>query len=134
MRNTLTRNIIISGLAITILFSTHTSVGAYGRSSYYDWGPYYGNQKVLGLKAYAQEPLPSISLPKDVTIPQPSFAAPDSPFYVDKTAWEGTQTAFTFDPVKKEELKLNFANERLAEVKKFFDKGEIKNAKRFSQK
>jgi len=43
---------------------------------------------------------------------------PNNPFYFFKSGWRGIQSAFTFYPVKKAELKLRFADERLIEAKK----------------
>jgi len=42
---------------------------------------------------------------------------PDSPFYFTKNWWRGIQSFFTFNPVKKAELKFKFANEKLVELK-----------------
>ena len=43
---------------------------------------------------------------------------PNNPFYFFKRGWRGIQSAFIFNPVKKAELKLRFADERLIEAKK----------------
>ncbi len=50
---------------------------------------------------------------------------PDSPFYFMKTWWRGVQSFLTFDPIKKIELKLKFANEKLIEVEKVILKQNI---------
>lgn len=47
---------------------------------------------------------------------------PDSPFYFFKNLWRGVRTALTFNPVKKAELQLRFANEKLIEAKKLAEK------------
>lgn len=47
---------------------------------------------------------------------------PDSPFYFIKNFWRGVRTALTFNPVKKAELRLRFANEKLIEAKKLAEK------------
>ncbi|OGY28994.1 MAG: hypothetical protein A3J50_03845 [Candidatus Woykebacteria bacterium RIFCSPHIGHO2_02_FULL_43_16b] len=127
------RFLLLIGLISLILFSSSQGVSAYGRNSYFDWGPYYGQQKVLGLKAYAQEPLPNIALPQGVVIPQPSIA-PDNFFYGFKGFAETIQSSFTFDAVSKQELNLNFANERLAEINYLLSKGETDEANKISQR
>lgn len=43
---------------------------------------------------------------------------PDSPFYFLKNIRRSIQSIFTFNPIKKAELKLKFTNERLMEIKK----------------
>jgi len=47
---------------------------------------------------------------------------PDSPFYFVKNISRSLRSALTFDPVKKAELKLRFANEKLIEAKKLTEK------------
>lgn len=47
---------------------------------------------------------------------------PGSPFYFLKNWRRGIQDFFTFNPVKKAELKLKFANEKMAEVKEMIRK------------
>ena len=47
---------------------------------------------------------------------------PDSPFYFLKNLWRGVRTTLTFNPVKKAELRLRWANEKLIEAKKLAEK------------
>jgi len=42
---------------------------------------------------------------------------PTSPYYPAKTIWRGFRSILTFDPVKKAELNLRYANEKLIEAK-----------------
>jgi len=59
--------------------------------------------------------------PVDLEIGEPKLL-PDSPFYFLKNWGRGIQQIFTFNPVKKAELRLKFANEKLMEVKKIVEK------------
>ncbi len=43
---------------------------------------------------------------------------PTSPYYPVKTIWRGFRSIITFDPVKKAELNLRYANEKLIEAKR----------------
>lgn len=54
---------------------------------------------------------------EDLGISDPRLL-PDSPFYFLKNWNRGIQDFFTFNPVKKAELKMKFANEKLMELKK----------------
>jgi len=49
---------------------------------------------------------------------------PDNPFYFFKTFARNIQSALTFDPIKKAELKLKFSNEKLSEAVKLAEKTE----------
>lgn len=57
---------------------------------------------------------------QDLEIEEPNLL-PDSPFYFLKNLGRNIQSFFTFDPIKKAELKSKFANERLIEVKKLVE-------------
>lgn len=50
---------------------------------------------------------------------------PNNPWYWAKNLWRGLRLFATFDPVKKSELRLQIANERLLELQKMAEKGEI---------
>ena len=68
----------------------------------------------------------TIALDENVTaeslgITEPSLL-PDSPFYFFKTWGREIQSALTFNPVKKAELREKFANEKLIELKKIVEK------------
>jgi len=54
---------------------------------------------------------------EDLEISEPKIL-PDSPFYLFKEIGRGIRSVFTFNPVKKAELKQRFADERLMEIKK----------------
>ena len=58
---------------------------------------------------------------QDLEVKEPRLL-PDSPFYFVKNWWRGLRLAFTFDPVKKAQLRDKFANEKLLEVKKLIEK------------
>lgn len=58
---------------------------------------------------------------EDLDIGEPKLL-PDSPFYFLKNWGREIQSFFTFNLVKKAELKLKFANEKLIEVKKLIEK------------
>ena len=58
---------------------------------------------------------------EDLEVGEPRLL-PDNPFYFLKNWGRNIQSFFTFNPAKKAELKLKFANERLIEVKKLVEK------------
>ncbi len=75
----------------------------------------------------ATEATEAIELDEDITaedlgIKEPTIL-PDSPFYFTKNWRRGIQSFFTFNPIKKAELKLKFSNEKLLETKKMVEKG-----------
>ncbi|MDA2922804.1 DUF5667 domain-containing protein [Patescibacteria group bacterium AH-259-L07] len=53
---------------------------------------------------------------EDLEVDEP-ILLPTSPYYPIKNIWRGFRATFTFDPVRKAELKLRFANERIIEAK-----------------
>jgi len=57
----------------------------------------------------------------DLEVSEPSIL-PNSPIYPLKDFWRKVRVKLTFNSVKKAELQLKFANERLIEVKKLVDK------------
>jgi len=59
---------------------------------------------------------------EDLGVSDPTIL-PNSPFYFLKNWGRGMRSFFTFNPVKKAELKLRFANERLIEAKKMVSEG-----------
>jgi len=66
-----------------------------------------------------------VALDEDVTagdlgIEEPSLL-PDNPFYIFKEIGRSVQSFFTFDKVKKIELKEKFSNEKLLELKKIIE-------------
>ncbi len=62
--------------------------------------------------------------PEDLGISEPNVL-PDSPFYFLKEWGRNVQSFFTFDPVKKVELKEKFANEKLIELKKMVEQKRV---------
>jgi len=64
---------------------------------------------------------------QDLNISEPKLL-PDSPFYFFKNWGREIQSVFTFDPVKKAELREKFANEKLIELKKVVEKTEDQTA------
>lgn len=58
---------------------------------------------------------------EDLEISEPK-TLPDSPFYFLKDFWRGARTTFTLNAVKRVDLQLRFANERLIEAKKLAEK------------
>ena len=58
----------------------------------------------------------------DLDIKEPTLL-PDHPFYFLKNWGRTIQSFFTFNPVKKAELRLKFANEKIIEAKKLVKKG-----------
>ncbi len=60
---------------------------------------------------------------EDLNIKEPTLL-PASPYYQIKNLWRGLKSTLTLDPVKKVELKLQYANEKLIEAKKT---AELKN-------
>jgi len=84
----------------------------------------------IGLFVFAQE-APSaevteaVNLDEDIQsedlgIEEPRVL-PDNPFYFLKNWAREIQTVFTFNPVKKSELRVKFANEKLIELKKMIE-------------
>lgn len=58
---------------------------------------------------------------EDLEVSDPKLL-PDSPFYFVKDFWRKVRTKLTFNSVKKAELQLRIANERLIEAKKLAEK------------
>ncbi len=54
---------------------------------------------------------------QELGIPNPTLL-PNSPFYFLKSWWHGVHLFFTFNPIKKAELRMNYASEHLLEAKK----------------
>lgn len=80
--------------------------------------------------ALAQEPAPTLAPPSTETVLQEEATSaadlgveeptllPSSPLYFFKTVTRALRSAFTFNPVRKIELELRFADEKLAEAKR----------------
>lgn len=91
-------------------------------------GPYYQSQQVLGITFSSLEELPTFGLPTGVSYPDSPGILPGSLFSPFERFAEGVQLTFTFDPVKREELRLDFAQERLAEAKALTEQGQFQQA------
>jgi len=70
---------------------------------------------------------------QDLGISEPKLL-PDSPFYFLKEWGRGLRSFFTFNPVKKAELQMKFASEKLLEAKKLAEKGKIEKAEEVLEK
>lgn len=110
------------------IFLAPSSALAAPRSSFYDFGPYYNQPQVLGLSFSSLENLPVPQMPDQFIPPQAQGILPGSPFYAIERGIENIQLGFIFDPVKKEELRLQFSQERLSEAKTLTDQGKIEAA------
>jgi len=60
--------------------------------------------------------------PQDLGVSEPRLL-PDSPFYFLKNWGREIRSFFTFNPIKRAELRMKFANEKLMEAKKIVEKG-----------
>lgn len=99
-------------------------------NKYYDFGPYYGRPQVLGFSFSNLENLPTIQIPAEIIPPPAAGILPNSIFYPFEKLTENIQLTFTFDPVKKETLRLNIASERLSEAKTLMETGQTTAASR----
>lgn len=70
----------------------------------------------FGFSAFAAETADAITA-QSLNVASPTVL-PTNPLYFLKEWGRNIQTAFTFDPIKKAELKLKFANEKLVEAEK----------------
>ncbi|MBI2190186.1 MAG: hypothetical protein HYU49_01445, partial [Candidatus Levybacteria bacterium] len=114
---------------IAIIWWSLTPPVVYGaQSKYYDFGPYYQKPQVLGVSFSVLENLPAPTLPDNLIPPPATGLMPDSPFYFLEQTTENIQLLFTPDPVKKEELRLQFASERLSEAKTLMEQGKTEAA------
>lgn len=78
----------------------------------------------VGVVVFAQEEVPTSDVQsQDLGIQDPNLL-PDSPFYFLKNWARNIQEFFIFNSVKKAEIKLRFADEKLMEVKKIIRKTE----------
>lgn len=81
-----------------------------------------------GIALAQEEATEAINLDEDIQaqdlgISEPKVL-PDSPFYFLKNWARGVQNVLTFNPIKKAELRLKIANEKLMEAKKIIQKTE----------
>ena len=123
-RNYLHRILSIVFFLLLALLLAAPSVSASPPTSYYDWGPYYNvKEEVLGITFSSSEELPAPTVPKDAMPPQAQGILPGNPLYTFEIFTENIQLALTFNPVQKELQRLEFASERLSEVKTLIDQG-----------
>jgi hypothetical protein len=78
------------------------------------------------LPAEGGTPMPEVAQdeevsPQDLGISEPKLL-PDNPFYFLKNWARGIQNVLTFNPIRKAELRMKFANEKLMETKKMVEK------------
>ena len=98
------------------------------KSSYYDFGSYYSQNQVLGYYFSSLEDLPIPKIPDNLIPGTASGITPGNFLYPFERVAEGLQLTFTFDPVKREELRLEFAEERFSEAKTLTDQGKTEAA------
>lgn len=136
--------LVASLLFFTFVFGVSASSSKI--SDFYDWGPWYyrGGTKVLGESTSLAQATPTdpstSSTPSSSPAPQATEEAqqadiapatgllPDSPFYFFKPFTESIRLTFTFDSQDKEALRLEFAEERLAETKALLEKKDYDRA------
>ncbi|KKS52461.1 MAG: hypothetical protein UV17_C0045G0021 [Candidatus Gottesmanbacteria bacterium GW2011_GWA1_42_26] len=108
--------IVVSLLVLALVFPS--SIFAFSRADYFDWGPYYGPDKqVLGVTYSAVENLPPITTPKLMPAFNTAGVLPGNPLAFFDTFAENVQLTFTFDPIARGNLRLSFADERVSEIK-----------------
>ncbi len=107
------KNLAIIVLSVTFLFSG-LAISAQEESSAADTEEVTLDEEVL---------------PEDLGIEEPTLL-PDSPFYFLKNWGRAIQSTFTFNPIRKAELKERFANEKLVEVQKMIELGKGNEAVR----
>lgn len=100
------------------------SAAKISRTSYYDFGPYYYPNQVLGFTFSSLEQLPPLSVPQEASIAAATGVLPGNPIYGLELLAENVQLTLTFNPVQREELRLDFAAERLSEAKTLTDQGQ----------
>ena len=105
-------------LFVTLLVTAAVPVSAASlRSDYYDWGSYYQPVgQVLGITFSSHEGLPPPPLSPDL-LPPPATGILPGDFFAPAESWaESLQLTFTFNSLAREQLRLQFASERLAEA------------------
>jgi len=105
------KNLAIIILSVTFLFSG-LAISAQEESNVADTEEVTLDEEVLA---------------EDLGVKEPTLL-PDSPFYFLKNWGRTIQSAFTFNPVKKAELRERFANEKLIEVQKMVELGKESEA------
>jgi len=115
----------VAFLLLLLILLPKQAYAASPRSAYYDFGPYYYNsqQQVLGVTLSSLEQLPVPQIPQQAEIPQATGVLPGNFLHPFETFVENVQLTFTTDPIKREELRLGIAAERLSEAKTLIDQG-----------
>ncbi|MDO8570747.1 MAG: DUF5667 domain-containing protein [Candidatus Daviesbacteria bacterium] len=113
---------------VAILWGILPQVVFASKSDYYDFGPYYNQPQVLGFSFSSLENLPVPKIPDNLALQKATGFTPGSFFYPFDRIAENVQLTFTFDPAKKEELRLDIAQERLVEAKTLQDAGKTEAA------
>lgn len=120
-------------------FGASSSYALNNPQQYYDWGPYYPrvNPRVLGVSVSADAPQSSpsgtVDGAKDVTQFHGYFLgfgsnfSPNSPFYFVKRLQENLILGLTFDPTKRQDIRLQMAGERLGEIESLVRSNQTKN-------
>jgi len=82
---------------------------------------------IISAEAQQEVDLDENIQPADLGVGQPTIL-PDSPFYFFKNLGRAVRTLFTFNPVKKAELKEQFTSEKLMELKRMVEENKNANA------
>lgn len=123
------KRFFFAALGLTVItWSFLPQVVFASKDKYFDFGPYYNQSQVLGFSFSSLENLPAPKIPDNIMLQKASGLLPGSPLYPLEKITENIQLAFTFDPVRKEELRLGFASERLSEAKTLMEQGKIEAA------
>ncbi|MBI4038358.1 hypothetical protein HY384_00190 [Candidatus Daviesbacteria bacterium] len=117
-------SVLVLSLLLTAFWALFPNSVFALNNKYYDFGPYYGREQVLGFSFSNLEKLPVPQIPSEITPPPATGILPGSIFYPFEKTFENITLTFTFNPVKKEELRLNIASERLSEAKTLMEKGQ----------
>lgn len=107
---------------------------------YYDWGPYYPATRpaVLGIStpegtSSAAGKAPQINRFRGYFFGFGANFSPDNPFYFLKKFQESVALGLSFDPQRREEVRLNIAGERLAEMENLIEEGKVEGLWRASE-
>jgi len=115
------KKLFFTALLLLVWNITPQVAFAESKTQYYDFGPYYSQPQVLGFSFSSLENLPVPKIPDSLVLQKDTSTTPGSFFYPFDRIAENVQLTFTFDPAKKEELRLDIAQERLVEAKTLQD-------------
>lgn len=116
--------VFLASLLTGGVYAQETTPSYYTKEIFYDWGSYYQQERVLGLEVFAQ----GATSEGEPALPELTGLLPDNPLYFLKTFRERLGFFFVFDPLRKEELRLRLAEERVAEYQGLVRKGKIRQA------